>query len=149
MITSRVESSICERQAEIFVLSGKKNINSEIFIDFYLKSDVAAEMDKPFHHFQWAGAPYVFEDLTWEYNGDFPRGKIWNQEALYWTGYITRYWHFIKNVSSREIADIADAKFLGGVYAGYHTLGIEQAIDRILENRPIKYRQSFPTVPAS
>ena len=60
--------------------------------------------------------------------------KAFSKDTLYWTGYVYRYWHYYKNLSSKEIYKIADAKTMAQVYLSYHTLDTEMAIDRLCEN---------------
>ena len=46
--------------------------------------------------------------------------KAFSKDALYWTGYVYRYWHYYKNLSSKEIYKIADAKTIPVVsHAGH------------------------------
>lgn len=64
-------------------------------------------------------------------------GEIYDKEALYWMGYIYRYWHFYTGENSREIYKQAPAKTMNVVYLMYHTMSPEMAIDRLKESYSI------------
>lgn len=63
--------------------------------------------------------------------------EIYDKEALYWMGYIYRYWHFYTGESSREIYKQALAKTMNVVYLMYHTMSPKMAIDRLRESYSI------------
>ena len=58
---------------------------------------------------------------------------MFDNETLYWAGYLYRYWHFYTGESSKTIYRIADADTINTMYYGYHTLDMEMAIDRLKE----------------
>ena len=47
--------SLCEMQAQLFVQSKEEGYASEAFIKTFMQSEIAKDLDKPFHHMQWAG----------------------------------------------------------------------------------------------
>ena len=55
--------ALCEMQAELFVQSREKGYASESFIKTFMNSDVAADLDMPFNHMQWAGAHYLMSRM--------------------------------------------------------------------------------------
>ena len=99
-----------------------------------MTSAVAADMDKEFHHIQWAGKAYILSRMEDELADQLVKvGEIYDKEALYWMGYIYRYWHFYTGENSREIYKQAPAKTMNVVYLMYHTMSPEMAIDRLKE----------------
>ena len=124
---------LCEMQAELFVLSREKGYDSGAFIKAFMKSSTAADLDKPFHHMQWAGAHYLMSRLEDEEADKLAHGECYDTETLYWIGYLYRYWHIYTGESCRKIYKQAPAKTMRIVYLMYHTMSPEMAIDRLKE----------------
>ena len=126
--------ALCDTQGQLFELAAERGYASETFIKAYMTSAVAADMDKEFHHIQWAGKAYILSRMEDELADQLVKdGEIYDKEALYWMGYIYRYWHFYTGESSREIYKQASAKTMNVVYLMYHTMSPEMAIDRLKE----------------
>ena len=88
-----LELTLCDMQGKLFELSAKENFDSEKFIKAFMNSETAADIDKPFNHMQWAGESYILSRLD-EENTPVKGGCIYDDETLYWSGYIYRYWHY-------------------------------------------------------
>ncbi|MCR4682347.1 MAG: hypothetical protein K5647_03330 [Clostridiales bacterium] len=129
-----LQLTLCDTQGQLFELAAERGYASEAFIKSYMMSSVAADMDKEFHHVQWAGKAYILSRMEEELSGMLTKsGGIYDNETLYWTGYIYRYWHFYTGESSREIYKQAPAGTMNAVYLMYHTMSPELAIDRLKE----------------
>ena len=129
-----LQMALCDTQGELFELAAERGYASETFIKAYMTSAVAADMDKEFHHIQWAGKAYILSRMEDELADQLIKdGEIFDKEALYWMGYIYRYWHFYTGENSREIYKQAPAKTMNVVYLMYHTMSPEMAIDRLRE----------------
>lgn len=129
-----IELTLCETQGQLFVLSAEKGYGSEAFIKAFMTSQVSKDMDKEFHHVQWAGKAYIFSQMEEELEGVLTKdGEIYDKETLYWIGYIYRYWNFYTGESSKEIYKQAPAKTKNIVYLMYHIISPEMAIDRLKE----------------
>lgn len=129
-----LQMTLCDTQGQLFELAAERGYASETFIKAYMTSAVAADMDKEFHHIQWAGKAYILSRMEDELADQLVKGgEIYDNEALYWMGYIYRYWHFYTGESSREIYKQAPAKTMNVVYLMYHTMSPEMAIDRLKE----------------
>ena len=89
--------TICEMQAQLFVQSGKKGYASETFIKTFMNFDIAEDLDMPFNHMQWAGTHYIMSRMEEEHSDELIKGECYDEETLYWIGYIYRYWHFYTN----------------------------------------------------
>ena len=129
-----LQMTLCDTQGQLFELAAERGYASETFIKAYMTSAVAADMDKEFHHIQWAGKAYILSRMEDELADQLVKGgEVYDNEALYWMGYIYRYWHFYTGESSREIYKQAPAKTMNVVYLMYHTMSPEMAIDRLKE----------------
>lgn len=129
-----LQMALCDTQGLLFELAAERGYASEAFVKAYMTSAVAADMDKEFHHIQWAGKAYILSRMGDELADQLIKGgEIYDKEALYWMGYIYRYWHFYTGENSREIYKQAPAKTMNVVYLMYHTMSPEMAIDRLKE----------------
>lgn len=129
-----LQLTLCDTQGQLFVLAAEREYNSETFIKAFMTSQVSADMDKEFHHVQWAGKAYILSRMEDELSEQLVKdGEIYDKETLYWIGYIYRYWNFYTGESSKEIYKQAPAKTMNVVYFMYHTMSPEMAIDRLKE----------------
>ncbi len=128
------ELTLCDMQGKLFEMSATEGFSSEAFIKTFMLSDSAADLDKIFNHMQWAGQGYIIDRLK-EQNADAleTNGDLYDNETLYWSGYLYRYWHFYTGESSKEIYKQAPAKTMRAMYLMYHTMSPEMAIDRLKE----------------
>ena len=130
-----LQLTLCDTQGQLFELAAERGYSSEAFIKAFMTSQVSADMDKEFHHVQWAGKAYILSRMEDELADQLTQdGEIYDKETLYWTGYIYRYWNFYTGESSREIYKQAPAKTMKVVYLMYHTMSPEMAIDRLKES---------------
>ena len=53
-------------------------------------------------------------------------------EALYWIGYLYRYWNYM-GTPSKEIVKIAPVEKAYVLYSGYHCLDVQEAIALLIE----------------
>ena len=130
-----LQLTLCDTQGKVFELSGERGYASEAFIKAFMTTDVSKDMDKDFHHVQWAGKEYIMSRIEDEnYDALNSNGIVFDNETLYWTGYIYRYWHIYTGESSKDIYKKAPAKTMQTVYLMYHTMSPELAIDRLKES---------------
>ena len=130
-----LQLTLCDTQGQLFELAAERGYSSEAFIKAFMTSQVSADMDKEFHHVQWAGKAYILSRMEDELKDQLTKdGEIYDKETLYWAGYIYRYWSFYTGESSREIYKQAPAKTMKVVYLMYHTMSPEMAIDRLKES---------------
>ena len=134
MMLNIQQLQLCDIQGRLFENSISERLDSRKFVDAFMNSFVASQLDEIWSHEQWAGEEYLMEELRDEIAIPSAEDFLYN-EALYWAGYLYRYWHYYKNISSKEIYAIADIDYLNLVYPAYHTLDVEMAIDRIYEAR--------------
>lgn len=112
----------CMTQAKLFRLAWEKGYRMEEFIPAFMNSRAAEGLDADYDRMQWAGEAYILNSVVREHRL-FPEIKPGpqNPEALYWAGYIYRYWHYLTGESSVEIFKTAGYPYILEVYAGYHT----------------------------
>ena len=130
-----LQLTLCDTQGKLFELSGERGYDSKAFIKAFMTTDISKDMDKDFHHVQWAGKEYIMSRMEDE-NPDAidSNGIVFDNETLYWTGYIYRYWNIYTGESSKDIYKQAPAKTMQTVYLMYHTMSPELAIDRLKES---------------
>jgi len=128
-------------QGKLFEMSATEGFSSESFIKTFMLSDTAADLDKVFNHMQWAGQGYIIDRLK-EQNADtlVINDDLYDNETLYWSGYLYRYWHFYTGESSKEIYKQAPASLMRSMYLMYHTMSPEMAIDRLKESYARKHK---------
>ena len=133
------ELRICEIQGEIFVLSIEETeCSSPIFVRRYMKSRIANRMDTGMFFMEAIESSDLLEELNQEY-GATEYGKVkYPQEIMYWMGYLYRYWSYALDIRSSSIFNIASAREMSELYAAYHTMSPEQAIERIYEAHGMK-----------
>ncbi len=135
-----LQLALCDTQGQLFVLSAKSGYDSQSFAKAFMTTRVAADMDKDFHHLQWAGKEYILSRIEEEHSELLTKGEPFDTEVLYWMGYIYRYWSFYTGESSKEIYKQAPAKTMQIVYLMYHTMSPELAIERLKESYKEKHR---------
>ena len=129
---SKFERQLCAVQGRAFELSAKKEYASDSFITIFMNSQTAAFFDLPYDRTQWLGEANLLQDLIDE-QPKLKKGSLYSNEALFWTGYVYRYWHFLTGETSREIFRQCDAKTMNALYPAYHTLDCAMAVERIKE----------------
>ena len=130
-----LQLTLCDTQGKLFELSGERGYDSEAFIKAFMTTDISKDMDKDFHHVQWAGKEYIMSRMEDENSVAISNnGAVFDNETLYWTGYIYRYWNIYTGESSKDIYKQAPAKTMQTVYLMYHTMSPELAIDRLKES---------------
>ncbi len=131
--------ALCDTQGQLFVLSAKHGYDSQAFVKTFMTNEVAADMDKDFHHVQWAGKEYIMSRIEDEHSNLLLKGEPYDTETLYWMGYVYRYWSFYTGESSKEIYKQAPAKTMQIVYLMYHTMSPELAIVKLKESYKEKH----------
>ena len=126
------EMTLCDMQGKLFEMSASEGYSSEAFIKTFMQSKTAADLDMVFNHMQWAGQGYIIDRLKEENVSTLVKdATLYDNETLYWSGYLYRYWHFYTGESSKEIYKQAPANVMRSMYLIYHTMSPEMAIDRL------------------
>ena len=119
----------CKIQAKVFALLYGRGYEPAEFVPAFMASKAAAGMDATFHRFQWVGEEYLAEEVV-DACKLVPRDDAGEEsaEAIFWAGYLYRYWHFVTGEASKEIYPQAPINVLLDVYPGFHALDPEVAV---------------------
>ena len=131
---------LCKYQSGLFE-AGLENLDcsSDYFFRQFMNSSIAMRMDHVGFLFESEDLYAALEELKHE--KDFTKGSIKQSHAVMaWAGYITRYWCYTYEISSRRLFKIIKLRELSSLYEAYHSLDIEEAISRISEAKKVKYR---------
>ena len=135
----------CETQCDLFVKSRERGYDSLVFIDAFMESECAADMDRFTDVNNWMGANYAMEVFEDEAGARLARGgELLGPAALEWIGYVYRYWAAKRGKRSREIHAIADARAMCDAYVCYNTLtSLDEVVDAIIESAEVgaEYRE--------
>ena len=135
---------ICKYQGNLFRLSLEMaRCSSPIFLRRFMYSEVAVRMDSEGFLFESTDIADVMNEIVRQF-GESDYGKIkYNENELYWMGYLYRYWAYIKECSSKSIYKIMKPAELRELYFPYHSLDPSQAIERILESKGIAFEEDM------
>ena len=122
-------------QGRVFELSLEKGFASEQFIDLFMRSRAAADLDMEYNRLQWLGERYILEEFIEEAGDKLVQGVQYSKSSMFWIGYIYRFWHFHTDESSKKISQQAPARIMNRVYPAYHTFyHMELAIEYLKED---------------
>jgi len=123
------ELALCEQQGRLFKECQYDFERDAIdFITKFMKSSIAADIDRPLSFYHSMGIKPIGEYFLQEANVlPVQEGNIIDNDALFWIGYTYRYWAFMGE-SSKEIIEQAPVERALWVYPGYHTLAVAEAI---------------------
>lgn len=130
----KLQLKLCDIQGRLFELSAPQNYNSAAFIKEFMISDTAKELDSKYNRMQWAGEEYLLEEVAAS-AGDALTigGEIFQDDVLYWIGYIYRYWHYYSGESSARIYKQAPVETMKRNYMIFHTMDPILAIEDLKE----------------
>ena len=120
----------CWIQARVFERADKAGYDMEAFAAAFMASEAAEGLDADYDRMQWAGEEYILQEVV-ESAGltKVPASDDVSAEALFWAGYLYRYWHFVTGETGRQIYAQAPIDVLLDVYPGMHALSPEMAIE--------------------
>ena len=129
---NNINLNTCRLQGEIF----EKSIiyidcGSASFIRNFMHSNIAKHIDKGTIMQESISLDKIFKKYIEEY-GNRKYGKAkYRPQAMYWIGYIYRYWCELYNLSSSSVYKIINGSKINALYEPYHTMSPEKAISRI------------------
>lgn len=125
-----LQLKLCDIQGRLFELSARNDLDSSAFVQAFMHSRVAAALDSSYNRLQWAGEEYLLEELMEEKKADLiSGGTIFDENMLYWIGYLYRYWHFSTGENSRVIYRQAPVLTMKRNYLMLHTVDPQIAIE--------------------
>ena len=130
--------TLCKIQAELFEKSLiYVNTSSSVFIRRFMNSNVAREFDNKDILNNTKSIETIYNEIEEEYGESKYGSKKYNSEALFWTGYIYRYFSYTYEISTKQSYTLVKPHELIERYYVYHTFDPAFAIKRILEEKNI------------
>lgn len=130
---------MCKYQSDLFEYSIKYlKCSSRYFFKKFMNSSIASRMDKKGFIYESIDYPAILNDLKKE--TDLSRGSVKTpSNIMAWVGYLCRYWAYKYNISSKKIYSIIHLDEFERLYDAYHSLDVNEAIERINEAKKVKY----------
>ena len=129
-----MELKLCDIQGRLFESFADCQYDSESLVKSFMTSDLARDLDSEYNRMQWAGEEYLLEELLATCKEKLTaKIKDVSKEALFWIGYIYRYWHFYTGEESSKIYKQAPFDTMNTNYLMFHTLDSEMAIENLKE----------------
>ena len=128
-----IQLKLCDIQGRLFELSLQAGYGSEDFMKRFMRSKVARDLDSEYNRMQWAGEEYLLEEFADRCPAAPKDGNLYDNEVLYWAGYVYRYWHFLTGESSKDIYKQAPAETMNTNYLMFHCMDTELAIEDLKE----------------
>jgi len=127
------ELAVANTQGIIFEECQGLGVDACDYITKFMQSKAAEEIDamKP-GVFSAGSAPlkrYILSQI--EPVMKFSESRHIDEEALYWVGYIFRYWAFLLGMPSRAIIHAVPVEKALHCYPAYHCMGNKEAISRM------------------
>ena len=127
------ELAVANTQGIIFEECQGLGVDADDYITKFMQSEAAEELDKMIPGvFNAGSAPlkrYILNQI--EPVMRFNENRRIDEEALYWIGYIFRYWVFLLGMPSKVIIHIVPVKKALQCYPAYHSMGNKEAISRM------------------
>ena len=130
---------LAKYQSNLFEITVKELLCSSAY--FYKKfafSKLAQRMDRKSFIMEALDITGAIEELKKESNYEVGHVKV-NPAIMAWIGYLTRYWAYVYEINTKQIYKYIKFDELCELYEAYHSLDVEEAINRINEAHNIKY----------
>jgi len=132
MLLNLVDTSSCKMSGDLFVLACKKGYDSKGFIEKVMLSETGGLLYCANSCQMWLGNTYVMSELEQEI--EFEKGKVINEQLMYWIGYLYRYWSIVyPEDTAKDIYTQAPFDTLATTYQGLHVLFWDEAIENLKE----------------
>ena len=129
-----LELKLCDIQGRLFELFATTEYETESLVKTFMNGELAKNLDSEYNRMQWAGEEYLLEELidTCKNKLILKRKEI-SKDALYWMGYVYRYWHYFTKEESVKIYKQAPFETMNVNYFMFHTMDVEMAIEDLKE----------------
>ena len=140
------ELSLCALQASLFEASARLcSCSSPVFIRRFMNSNLAKSFDDGALLAESSTFQSMLAELDEQYGASAYGSTRYDEETLYWMGYLYRYWSAVSGLASKQVYKIIQARELSSLYYPYHSLDPGQAINRICEAKGIELKPSKPS----
>ena len=126
---------LCKMQGELFEnYSEFSSCSPYVFIRRFMYSKLAQRFDNKLILLDCSSVQTMVEEIDEQYGPTrFGHKVIYSKEIMYWVGYVYRYWAYIYEVPSSSLYAHVIPSILYDRYEMYHTMDVEYAIKRIIE----------------
>lgn len=129
-----IEFKMCDIQGRLFESFANTEYSAESLVKAFMCGELSKSLDSSYNRMQWAGEEYLLEELISTCKSTLELKQIdISKEALYWMGYVYRYWHYYTGEDSKKIHKQAPFKTMNINYFMFHTMDVEMAIDDLKE----------------
>ena len=129
------EFLICRMVGDLFEMSiTRSNLSSPQFIRRFM---TCGEINSQFYSKVYLFISTSREQIIDEMNEMFEPSKnkyTYSNDEMYWIGYIYSCIAFLYEIPYRKVYELFNAREIRKYYPIYHTFGIEQAAERMMEN---------------
>lgn len=121
----------CDMVGECFTLSAKKGWDSLDFVEKFLTTERGIEILKDLRPIEYSDSLFMFEGFM--QTVDFKPGPMYDDDVLWFAGYLYRYWVATRKIDPRKIQKISPIKLIADRYYFYHTQDFDYVINDIIE----------------
>lgn len=126
MRKDRIDLCLADMQGRLFENSRKYKFDSEIFMN----SDIAKDLGSKISIKKLADDKIIMKKFLESSKKKLNTiGHSFDEEILYWIGYVYRYWNILTGESSKDIYKKAPVRLKEEKYDEYHLVDIEDVID--------------------
>lgn len=131
---------LCRMQGDLFAnYSDFSPCSPLVFIRRFMFSRLAERFDDISVLCEISSIKTFCDEINEQYRPTaFGKSDSFSKEALYWTGYMYRYWAYRYEISSSELYRHVKPKMLLERYYLYHSQDPEYVIERISEEEKIE-----------
>lgn len=132
---------LCDIQGEVFEKSIEYlECSSPVFVRRFMNSNIAKEFDSTVFLNDCKTYMNVFYEIEEEYGKSTYGSVKYHKDVMYWVGYLYRYFCYTYEKSSKQAYRYLPFDYVARAYEAYHTMGVPQAIERLLEARNLSFK---------
>lgn len=121
----------CRKQALIFEISVERGWDSYRFIRKWMNSEVRAQLDNEDPALVSQSRYYLLE--MFDEDNSIGSGETYDIDMMHWLGYLYSYWHYVHEVTSKEILEMMTPEDILKNYDVLHTQSNKYTLDWIYE----------------
>ena len=134
-------SILCRMQGNLFMhFMDYESCSPSIFIRRFMNSELVTRFDNLEILLERSSNASLVSEIDEQYGiTNFGNPKQMHPEALFWMGYVYRYWCFTREISSKHLYAQVKPEELYNRYYIYHSFGMEYLIERLEEELHVVY----------